>query len=195
MIPQTAVEVNTQNKKLRKPALAGGKPGETKIALETYYQAERMEGESPLAFCIRNGWEEYIDRMLVADFLILNRDRHGANIEVLRNARKKETRLAPLFDHGLSLLFGSVTQKEVEAADVMEDKRVQCFVGSGSVKENLDLIPKERRFLLPARTGQEKEFLLEGLAEAAPQFWLDKTWQMIEERWRYYESFCNSGRV
>ncbi len=48
---------------------------------------------------------DYIYIMLVVDFVILNRDRHGANIEVLRNSRDKTLRLAPLFDHGLSLLF------------------------------------------------------------------------------------------
>ena len=41
---------------------------------------------------------------ILTAYLILNRDRHGANIEVLRNSRKKTVRLAPLFDHGLSLL-------------------------------------------------------------------------------------------
>ena len=47
------------------------------------------------------GWEDYIYQMLVVDYLILNQDRHGANIEVLRNSRKKTVRLAPLFAHGL----------------------------------------------------------------------------------------------
>ena len=78
--------------------------GESKIALDAYYQAERLPDESPLAFCIRSGWERTIWEMLVVDFLILNRDRHGANMEVLRNSRRKTIRLAPLFDHGLSLL-------------------------------------------------------------------------------------------
>lgn len=35
--------------------------GESKIALDAYYQAERLiPSETPLQFCIRNGWEEYI---------------------------------------------------------------------------------------------------------------------------------------
>ena len=63
--------------------------GESKLALDTYWEVEHAENESILDFCIRNGWEEYIYQMLVVDFLILNRDRHGANIEVLRNSRKK----------------------------------------------------------------------------------------------------------
>ena len=32
------------------------------------------------------GWEDYVYQMLIVDYLILNRDRHGANIEVLRNS-------------------------------------------------------------------------------------------------------------
>ena len=83
-------------------------PGETKIALDAYYQAERMVGESPLDFCIRNGWASYVYEMLVVDYLILNRDRHGANMEVLRNGKARTVRLAPLFDHGLSLCFPAV---------------------------------------------------------------------------------------
>ncbi len=43
--------------------------------------------------------------MLVVDYLILNKDRYGANIEVLRNNKNNTIRSVPLFDHGLSLLF------------------------------------------------------------------------------------------
>lgn len=171
------------------------KPGENKLALDAYYQAERLKGESPLEFCIRNGWEEYIYQMLVVDFLILNRDRHGANIEVLRNSRKKQIRLAPLFDHGLSLLFHCSTDEAIEAADIMEDKRVQCFVGSGSVKENLKLIPTGRMPRLQTLKENDRGFIMEGLEEIVSGVLLDKIWQMIWKRWRYYENFCDSGRT
>lgn len=41
--------------------------------------------------------------MFLLDYIICNRDRHGANIEVLQ---KGDTyRLAPLFDNGLSFMF------------------------------------------------------------------------------------------
>lgn len=51
----------------------------------------------PHEFCVREGWKKYIDSMIAVDFLILNRDRHGANNEVLRNARAHTLRIAPLF--------------------------------------------------------------------------------------------------
>ena len=38
--------------------------GEHKIALDAYYQAERNKDETPLAFCIRNGWSEYMEQIL-----------------------------------------------------------------------------------------------------------------------------------
>lgn len=171
------------------------KPGENKLALDAYYQAEHLEGETPLKFCIRNGWEEYIYQMLVVDFLILNRDRHGANIEVLRNSRKKQIRLAPLFDHGLSLLFQCTCDEEIQKADVMEDKRIQCFVGSDSAKENLKLIPDGKKPHLRALKEDDRGFILDGLEEIVSEALLDKIWQMIWKRWRHYEDFCNPGRI
>lgn len=167
------------------------KAGESKVALDNYYQIERMEDESPLEFCIRNGWEDYIYQMLVVDFLILNRDRHGANIEVLRNSKRKTVRLAPLFDHGLSLVFNCQQEEDVKYFDVLQDRAVQSFVGSRSAMDNLHLIPHDR---LPElrrlkRTDREKIFL--DLETILPEIWQDKIWEMIWKRWEAYESFCN----
>ena len=38
--------------------------GESKIALDDYYRTNAAQGESHYAFCVRNGWREYIDAML-----------------------------------------------------------------------------------------------------------------------------------
>lgn len=165
--------------------------GESKIALDAYYQAERLPNETPLEFCIRFGWEDAIYEMLTVDYLILNRDRHGANIEVLRNPREKTVRLAPLFDHGLSLLSRCESTAEMLRTDVTEDKPVQCFVGSRSSMENLKLIPENRRPHLHPLTPGDRAVLLEGLSEALDAQWLDRIWEMIRKRWQVYESFCN----
>ena len=167
------------------------KPGENKIALEVYYDAEKLAEETPLEFCIRQGWEEYIYQMLVVDFLILNRDRHGANIEVLRNSKQKQIRMAPLFDHGLSLLCRSHNLEDLEHVNVMEDKAVQCFVGGRSAQKNLGLIPLEQFPRLNALKEEHKDYLFEGLTGVMPKIWQDKIWEMLWKRWRYYESFCN----
>ena len=167
--------------------------GESKIALDAYYQAESLPNESPMDFCIRNGWESTVYEMLVVDYLILNRDRHGANMEVLRNQRKKTIRLAPLFDHGLSLLSRCESTEAMLREDVMADKPVQCFVGSRSSWENLRLIPRDRRPPLHPLTENDRAILLEGLSEALDQQWLDRIWEMIWKRWQAYEDFCNQG--
>jgi hypothetical protein len=140
------------------------------------------------------GWSAYIWKMLVVDFLILNRDRHGANIEVLRNRKKKEIRLAPLFDHGLSLLCRCETEDAVKKFDVMADLPVQCFVGSRSAQENLKLIPVEQLPELNALRESDRGILLDGLDGIIQQCLQDRIWNMIWNRWCYYEDFCNSRR-
>ena len=166
------------------------KKGENKIALDAFYQVERKEGEKPLDFCIRMGWESYVYEMLVVDFLILNRDRHGANIEVLKDAKKKSFRLAPLFDHGLSLVFPCQSEEDVAKLDVMEDKPVQCFVGSRSVKDNLELIPHKIRPKIQVLKETDKEILFKDLEDVLPNAFQEKIWEMIWKRWKYYEDFC-----
>ena len=167
--------------------------GESKIALDAYYQVESLPNESPMDFCIRNGWESAVYEMLVVDYLILNRDRHGANMEVLRNQRKKTIRLAPLFDHGLSLLSRCESTEAMLREDVMADKPVQCFVGSRSSWENLRLIPRDQRPPLHPLAENDRAILLEGLSEALDQQWLDRIWEMIWKRWQAYEDLCNQG--
>lgn len=165
--------------------------GEHKVALDAYYQAEKLDGETPLQFCTRNGWSDFIYKMLVVDFLVLNRDRHGANIEVLRNARNKSLRLAPIFDHGLSLLFNCHTEEEINQFDVMKDRAVQCFVGSRSAQQNLMLIPKDEILALNPLQHTHKAYLLEGLDGIIPQSLQNKIWDMIWQRWKYYENLCS----
>lgn len=167
------------------------KRGESKIALDVYYQAERQDNESPLDFCLRNGWGEYIWTMLVVDFLILNRDRHGANIEVLRNSKAKTLYLAPLFDHGISLIFSCMDRESVRAFDVIADKPVQSFVGSGSAQDNLKLIPTNRQPHLNSLQESDRKILFAELETVLPEIWRDKIWEMIWKRWKFYEDICH----
>jgi len=168
--------------------------GEDKQAIDVCYESEHHENEGPLDFCLRMGWGKDIWQMLVVDFLILNRDRHGANIELLRSKKKKTIRLAPLFDHGLSLLCRCETEDAIEGFDVMADQQVQCFVGSRSAMENLKLIPADQMPKLNPLKESDKAILLEGLDSILPQKLQEKIWDMIWKRWCYYEDFCNSRR-
>lgn len=164
---------------------------ESKTALDAYKEAEGKANESALDFCIRNGWEDYIYQMLVVDFLILNRDRHGANIEVLKNSRRRTIRLAPLFDQGLSFLCRS-TQEQFTIFDVMQDLPCNNFIGSRSTWENLKLIPAEKMPKLNPLQESDRETIMEGLEDIIPQVLQGKIWEMIWKRWCAYEDFCHS---
>ena len=163
--------------------------GEEKMPLDGFYDANRLAEESRLDFCIRQGWSEYIYQMLVVDYLILNRDRHGANIEVLQNRQTKDFRLAPLFDHGVSLFCRTPDEAALAREDVLADKPVQCFVGSRSARDNLKLIPSDGFPHLRPLEVTHKAVLLEGLEEALSRIWLDRIWEMIWRRWQCYEDF------
>ena len=168
--------------------------GEDKEAIDIFYESKRFNGENPLDFCIRMGWENYIWKMLVVDYLLLNRDRHGANIEVLRNKKRKTLRLAPLFDHGLSLLCRCDSESAIESFDVLADLPVQCFVGSRSAEQNLLLIPADQLPVLGPLMEKDKDILLEGLGGIIPQILQDQIWNMIWKRWCHYENLRNSRR-
>ena len=105
------------------------KHGESKAALDDYYRVNALKGESHYDFCVRQGWKDYIDTMIAVDYIILNRDRHGANIEVLRNAPAHSLRIAPLFDHGISLMYSCTSEEEAKNYNIMEDKRCNNFIG------------------------------------------------------------------
>ena len=136
---------------------------------------------------MNNGWKKYIDTMLVIDYLILNRDRHGANIEILRNGRKRTIRIAPLFDHGLSFLCSCYNDKEIESFDITADKPCQNFIGGRSTYENLKLIENKKDIFQSGLKLADREILFEDLSSALSEVHLDKIWDMLWTRWCEYE--------
>ncbi len=163
-------------------------PGESKIALDDYYRTNALKGESHYDFCLRQGWKNYINQMLAVDFLILNRDRHGANIEVLRNGRNKTLRIAPLFDHGLSLLYSCYSEEMVNRFDVLEDKRCRNFIGGYSCYENLNLIADKQRVFANELKDSDKDIIFADLQGLLSATYLDAIWDMINKRYKIYES-------
>ncbi len=165
------------------------KAHESKMGLDDFFLSEKYEKETPLAFCIRRGWEEYIDRMLAVDYIIQNRDRHGANVEVLLNRKSEEIRLAPLFDHGLSLIFSCHTEKQAVEFDVMYDRAVQCFVGSRSTFDNLSLIRMDDNPIRIPYSDEVMDEVMNGLDGILSETHQSVIRKMIRERWLQYESF------
>ena len=161
---------------------------EKKLTLEDHYNIEKLPGETPMDFCKRKGWEKTAADILITDFLILNRDRHGANIEVLLDNRTKKVRPAPLFDHGLSFLCRCHNTDDIHAFDVTEDKKVQAFLGSSSTKDNLNLIPVRYINDLPHLDESIREDLFVDLEDILSKDHLDKIWEMFRRRWIYLDN-------
>ena len=162
--------------------------GESKVPLDDFYRTNAFPGESHYDFCVRNGWKDYIDTMIAIDFIILNRDRHGANIEVLRNPRAKTLRIAPLFDHGLSLLYSCTSDKEAKSFDIMEDRKCQNFIGGFSTRENLKMLSGRKDLLARKLKKADKQYLFDGLDDILSQVFIEKIWDMIFERYKIYEN-------
>ena len=162
--------------------------GESKIALDDYYRINSIKGETHYDFCKRMGFEHYIDQMLAVDYIILNRDRHGANLEVLRNARAHTLRIAPLFDHGLSLLYSCMSEDAIRSFDIMEDKRCNNFIGGYSCYDNLKLIQNPSKVFEGSLRQQDRQKIFEDLEDILSGAHMDKIWNMIYERYKVYEN-------
>ena len=89
------------------------------------------------------------------------------------------------------LLFNCNSETAVKKFDVMADRPVQCFVGSSSAQQNLTLIPREKLPCLQPLNESHKKDILTGLDEIIPGYLSEKIWDMIWQRWLYYEDFCN----
>ena len=177
------------------------KRGESKTSFSSFFGWNRLEGEGRIDFCRRFGWMPDIQKMMLVDYLIANRDRHGGNLEVMKG-RDGRIRLAPLFDCGVSLCFSTYNAEQLFAINPLQDIVCNNFLGTRSLKENL------LRFVPPdlpigrLREQHEKE-LTEGLAPALTSAiegvpgdeLLDFLWNMIWERWCAYESLRDSGRL
>lgn len=162
---------------------------ESKQAFDQFYSLNKEGSESPWEFVMRMGWQEQIEQMMLVDFLIANRDRHGANIEVLRSA-SGELRLAPLFDNGLSFVFSCYGDEARAAAfNPLEDVAANNFIGSRSLQfniEHFDVRPK-----VSTLTEDARDVLLSGLEDALSPVILEAIWSMIWERCQWYAHFCN----
>ena len=161
------------------------KSNESKIRFEDFYEFNKLSSsESPLNFAIRMGFEDLINQMLLFDFLIINRDRHGVNMEVLKS--EKKYRLAPLFDNGMSFLapLQNCTE-QYKDFNVMSDKLVNNFIGSRSLFYNLTLISKPVK--VNPITSKTRESIFYGLEETMPKIFFDKVWEIIERRFYYAE--------
>lgn len=169
--------------------------GEKKISFETFYRYNKFDKEPVLDFCDRFGLLNQIVELIIFDFITGQRDRHGANVEILENDDK--VRLSPIYDNGVSFLFACYQNdkrylEKIKKFDVEDNFTVQTFLGGYSLFDNLDLI---KNFKLPILAVPDWEILFKGvdnseLAAPLSEEHLFKIWEMVEWRVNYYDRLC-----
>lgn len=163
------------------------KKNETKITLENFYDVRKINNESKIDFFKRYNFENFIYNIVLIDFLINNKDRHGANIEVLHNSKTNEYRLAPLFDHGLSFLSPKYLDDDIKKFDTKKIYRSNSYVGTSDLKKNLELIPIEKISSL----NLDYDYIFGDLYDYINNDYLNKAKEMLKERVDYIESIRN----
>ena len=133
--------------------------------------------------------------MFCIDYLIANRDRHGSNLEVLRNDEDDGVRMAPLFDQGVSLLFSTYgDETAIENTDVMRDFPVNNYIGARSLQYNVSLIPQGFDLKISSLRPEDKDYIFRDVEKVLSKKHIDKIWEMIWKRWCYFDEICNKKK-
>lgn len=163
------------------------KKADRKQALDTFYELNKKEGESPLELCTRFGWENQIKKIMLVDYLIVNRDRHGANIEVLQS-RDGNLSLSPVFDSGLSFVFSCYSdERRVREFDPLTDVNANNFLGTRSLEDNLHHFVGAK-LDVGSLKATDKNFLFCGLDGVLSDCHIEKIWEILQRRWEVYET-------
>ena len=160
-------------------------PDERKMAFDLFYDLNRRPGESPFDLARRYGWGPQVAALIIADYLIANRDRHGANIEVIRSP-EGSVRLAPLFDSGLSFVFSCYGDEErVRAFDPLSDVNANNYLGTRSLEENLRFVGElvETPLPMPPLGEGRIRALTDGIGHAVSDAHVAKMREMLARRW------------
>ncbi|MDR3315142.1 MAG: hypothetical protein LBS98_01450 [Coriobacteriales bacterium] len=176
-------------------------PGTSKTPFERLYVADRLEGETRLAFLRRSGFSERTDEMLLFDYLIYNRDRHCNNLEFLKGTSGSGGLfLAPLFDNGVSFFAPFADRRdEIESFDLLSNKITNSDFGTRYLEDNLGLIEApERALALLAHNSLTEATLAKTLFsafdddEAFPGWHRAKALELIIKRMHRAQTILNN---
>lgn len=128
-----------------------------------------------------------IREIIAADFMIIGRDRHGANIQVCNVGNNY--RIGPIFDNGISLLApipvntpGSL--ELVQAFDTGGNYPVNNYIGTRSLYANLGYLegyPVHANKL----HSEDKRRIFYNLSETLPKEYINKCWEILTFRYDY----------
>lgn len=167
------------------------KSGYTAIPIITDYLTNRLsKNELPLDYCRRIGLQEYLDYVFMLDYLIMNDDRHGHNIEVLYD-RNNNIIPSPIFDNGRALTYKYGNNvKLMQNWDYKSEITVNNFVGSLSLDKNLKNV--SRPYELPRLTDEAYKKIFKGLGTFISREHMEIIKAALDYR---YEKMRNGGII
>ena len=101
---------------------------------------------------------------------------------MIKQKGSMDVRLAPIGDHGCSMLFQCREDRVAKKLDVLRDTTIQSFLGGRSLLENLQLVPEGRRRSLPLLQEAQKEELFAGMEDILSSVFRVKIWEMLQKR-------------
>lgn len=159
-----------------------------KISIETLYKLKKYDKEDILSFCKRMNISKYIYSIMIFDYVICNRDRHGANIEFLIDS--KEIIPTPIFDNGVCLMFSCLNEEAIERFDVTSNPRVNNYIGSQDLEFNLSLIDEKIDFNLFSYS--DRDFIFKNMEDLLSNKHKSKIMDMLVWRCEYAKEILDT---
>lgn len=163
---------------------------ETRISIGDYYRSKSNGNRNVCDVLVNCGLERYVNIITVFDYLIIGRDRHDSNMEVLFNSKNGKLRTSPIFDNGISLLAPitldiPIRERENKIRDFKEldDYIGNNFIGTRSLSSNLYLINKP--IYVNKLTKEHKRSIFYGLHDVLSESDINKIWSILCYRYSY----------
>lgn len=162
---------------------------QTAMPLVAYYNINKLPMELPIEFCRRYNMSTYVDKMLIFDYLIMNTDRHGKNIEMLVDNSNVEP--APIFDNGRCLTYDRGNNiNNILQYDYKAPGQGNNFIGGLNLENNLRYVSKV--YKLPRLTNEVKKKIFHGLHGVLDKRHIELIWTALGYR---YNNLLKKGVI
>lgn len=155
------------------------------VSFENFYDIYKEKGETTIDFVKRFGFSYSIYKQFIFDFIICNLDRHGKNTEVLF-LNKDKMEIAPFFDNSFTFILNRPENDLINKVKFNDMMRVNNFIGSQNLRDNLLKIDKEIKIRNPRK--EDRKFIFQGLGKMTSKNYREFVWDMINRRVEHVKS-------
>lgn len=160
------------------------------LSRRTFEKFVEADGDSVDVIIAKYGFQKMINQIIVADYLTLNFDRHGANVEMLLDTNGNYE-LAPLFDNGNSFFspYPSIDKNQIPTVreyDVTQNKRLgNHFLGAKDLLDSLCYV--KGRVAINRVVNERWDTIFQDMEEILPDSYKYKIVETLTKRLSYLE--------